>query len=110
MDLAGKEILARIFEPTTSVALADGTRLVQRHEVFDDWTRVRNEWILIRRGRSKTFHFHHTIYSGQELRERLKRVGFADVRLFGSLDGTEYGVNASRLIAVAQKPSSRGTT
>ena len=104
IDLMGKEILARIAQPTTSDTLPDGARLVQRHEVFDDWTRVRNEWLLIRRGRVRTFRFHHTLYSGQELRDRLEQVGFIDLNLYGNLDGEPYGLNAQRLIAVARKP------
>jgi len=104
MDVMGKERLAKILQPTTSQVLPDGTMLVQRHEVFDDWTRIRNEWILLRRGRTKSFKFHHTVYSGQEMRDRLEQVGFDDVRLYGNLDGDEYGPDAQRLIAVARKP------
>lgn len=104
IDVMGKERLARILQPTTSETLPDGSQLVQRHEIFDDWTRVRNEWILIRKGRVKSFRFHHTIYSGQELRDRMTQAGFADVNLYGNLDGDEYGPNAQRLIAIARKP------
>ena len=104
LDVMGKERLARIFQGTSCGVLDDGTKLVQRHEIFDDWTRVRNEWILIRNGRAKTFKFHHTIYSGQELRDRLEGAGFHKVKLYGNLDGEEYGPDAQRLIAVAQKP------
>lgn len=104
IDVVGKEWLARVFAPTTSAALPDGTKLMQCHTIVDDWTRIRNEWILIRRGRAKTFTFHHTIYSGQELRERMEQVGFVQVKLFGSLDGGDYGPNASRLVAVGRKP------
>lgn len=103
IDVAGKEWLAKIFQPTTSVKTPDGTLLVQRHEIFDGWTRIRNEWILIRNGRAKEFHFHHTIYSGQELKDRLLDAGFADVRLCGDLSGGEYGATAERLVAVARK-------
>ena len=46
---------------------------------------------------------HHTIYSGQELKDRLYQVGFKRVKLFGDLDGNEYGVNAKRLVAAAWK-------
>jgi len=101
--LFGKEVLARIFQPTSSHDLADGSILVQRHEIFDDWTRIRNERILIKRDQVKTFRFHHTIYSGQELRELLEGVGFKDVRLYGSLYGEEYGLESNRLIVVGQK-------
>lgn len=110
IDVMGKERLASILQPTTSSVLQDGAKLIQRHEIFDDWTRIRNEWILIRKGKAKSFEFHHTIYSGQEMRDRMERVGFADVRLYGNLDGEEYGPNAHRLIAVGKKPSqTRGT-
>jgi len=106
LDMGGKEWLARIFAPTTSHTLPDGTILVQRHAIFDDWTRIRNEWILIRRGRAKTFTFHHTIYSGQELRDRMEQVGFVGVKLYGNLRGEEYGSKAERLVAVGRRPGS----
>ena len=53
------------------------------------------------------FRFHHTLYSGQELQDRLEQTGFGEVRLFGNLDGEEYGPEARRLIAVARKPRRR---
>ena len=105
VDVMGKERLAKILQPTTSDVLPDGTVLVQRHEVFDDWTRVRNEWILVRNGRARSFKFHHALYSGQEMRERLEAVGFTDVRLHGTFEGDAYGPNAQRLIAIARKPA-----
>jgi SAM-dependent methyltransferase len=105
-DLMGKERLARIHEPTTSTRLPDGSLVVERHEIFDDWTRIRNEWLLIRNGRAKSFKFHHTIYSGQELRDRMERAGFVGLKLYGNLDGDGYGPNAQRLIALGRKPGS----
>ena len=104
IDIIGKERLAKIFQSTTSRVLPDGTTLVQRHEVFDNWTRIRNEWTLVRRGRARSFRFHHTIYSGQELKDRLEQAGFASVKLYGNLNGDDYGPEAERLIAVARKP------
>lgn len=103
LDVLSKERLTTTFQPTTSTKLADGTVLVERHEVIDDWSRIRNEWIVIRGRRATTFAFHHTIYSGQELRRLLKDAGFADVELFGHLDGRPFGYSAPRLVAVARK-------
>ena len=103
IDVMGKEKLARIFSPTTSQQLEDGSLLIHRHDVFDGWSRMRNEWILIKDSTVKSYRFHHTIYSGQELKERLERVGFSDVRLYGDLDGNEYGSDAKRLVALAGK-------
>ena len=106
IDVMGKELLARGFLPTTSDELADGRMLIQRHEIFDNWTRIRNQWIVIENDVATTFRFHNTVYSGQEIQDRLFEAGFRDVRLFGSVDGSEYGLNARRLVAVARKASS----
>ncbi len=103
IDVMGKERLARILQPTTSNVLEDGTKLIQIHEIFDDWTRIKNEWLLIKEGKAASFTFHHTIYSGQELRDRMEQAGFIDIKLYGSLDGDPYGADALRLIAVGKK-------
>ncbi len=103
MELMSKEVLARGFLPTSSEELADGRLLVERREVCEDWTRLRNQWTVIENDKATTFRFEHTVYSGQELRDRLLDAGFGDVKLFGGLDGSEYGLNARRLVAVARK-------
>ena len=104
IDVKGKERIAREWQATTADLRQDGTLLVQRNEVLDDWTRVRNELILIREGKAKHFKSTVTIYSGQELRDRLEAAGFHDVKLYGNLAGDAYGPKAERLIAAAQKP------
>lgn len=103
LEMMGKEILARIFQPTGAEELPDGSILVQRREIFDDWSRIRNEWILIKEGKATSFKFHHTLYSGQELKDRFIQAGFSKVKLFGNLEGMEYGPGAYRLIAVGWK-------
>jgi SAM-dependent methyltransferase len=103
IDVIGKEYLARVLQPTTSQPGADGSLLVERREIFDDWSRIRNEWILIKDGQARTFKFHNTVYSAQELKDRLLHIGFRQVTVYGDLDGNEYGANALRLIAVARK-------
>lgn len=104
IDVMGKERLARVLLATASQPHPDGSLLIQRHEIFDDWTRIRNEWIVIRSGRSRHFKFYHTVYSGQELRSLLEQAGFEKIRLYGNLKGDTYGPEATRLIAVARKP------
>jgi SAM-dependent methyltransferase len=103
IDVMGKERIAKILQPTHSTRHPDGTLLVHMHEIFDDWTRIRNEWILIKGNRAKRFKFHHTLYSGQELKNLMLGAGFAEVKLFGDFDGHPYGPDAPRLVAVARK-------
>ena len=81
----------------------DGTLFVEWSEILDDWTRVRTEWILIKDGRARAFRFQLTIYSGQELKDLLVQAEFAEVTLFGDLDGNHYGPRADRLIALGRK-------
>jgi SAM-dependent methyltransferase len=103
IDVFGKERLAKGFAATTSTRNADGSLLIQTHEIFDDWTRIRNEWILLKGSRARRFKFHHTIYSGHELKDLLRQAGFAEVKLYGDFDGRPYGLDAPRLVAVACK-------
>jgi SAM-dependent methyltransferase len=103
IDILGKEPLARKLQPITASQGADGSLLIERHEIFDDWTRIRNEWTLVTGETAKSFKFHHTIYSGQEMKSLLQRAGFEEVKLFGDLAGSEYGLDAGRLIAVGRR-------
>lgn len=103
IEMVGKEYLAQVFQPTTAEEAEDGSLLVQRHEIFDDWGRIRNEWIVIRDGATRTFRFHHTLYSAQELKDRASVAGFRDVRVYGDLEGHGYGPGSERLVVVATR-------
>jgi SAM-dependent methyltransferase len=102
IDVMGKEWLARHFWPARSRSLPDGTLLVDRSTVLDDWTRVENQGVLIREGRVRTFRSRLNVYSGLELRDRITAAGFEAVALYGGLDGSPYGLDAARLVAVAR--------
>jgi len=104
IEVLGKERLAKVFQPTSSTLLPDGAVLIERREILDDWTRIRNEWLLLKNNRVKRFPFQNNVYSGRELGDRLELAGFTSVRLYGSLAGQPYGPDAERLIAVARKP------
>ena len=107
LDVAGKEVVAEHFERTLSHAVAGSGLLMERREVVDDWTRLRQEWTLLRKERTQTFRFEHTLYSGLELKERLLAAGFGAVRLYGDFDGMPYGPGSRHLVAVATKPMSQ---
>ncbi len=106
IDVMGKERLAKIFQPSMVDVLEDGTMVLQRPEIFDNWTRVRNQWTIIKGDRARSFHFQHTIYSGQELKDRMTQVGFESIQLYGCLEASPYDSNAQRLVISGLKPSS----
>jgi hypothetical protein len=103
VDVMGTEVLARIYRDTSSQELENGDVLVQRRHAVNDWREMDNRWTLIQGERARTFHFRHWLYSGWELKQMLLAAGFAEVTLYGGLDGAEYGPEARRLIAVARK-------
>jgi SAM-dependent methyltransferase len=103
MELLGKEYLAAHYVNARCVDYADGTMVVQRAKIGNDWTRCYCDWTIVQKGRARTHKFDHFVYSGRELKDLLLRAGFADVQLYGDLRGSAYGVDALRLVAVARK-------
>ena len=104
MELMGKEVLASIFSRVGVAEPEDGSRLFMVRDVKDDWSVVSNLWTLVRDGKAMEYSFSHRIYSAVELRGMLERAGFCNVRLYGGLNGSEYGTKASRLVAMASAP------
>lgn len=104
IEVMSKEIVARVFTHSSCSDLEDGWVLLERREIFADWTRLRNDWTLVKNGRAKTFSFHQRIYSGQELRDLMERAGFTGVRLYGNLYGDPYDLYAQNLVIVGEKP------
>jgi len=107
IDIFGKEPLAMKYQATNSTQLADGVLLIERNEICEDWTRCRNEWVLVKGATARRFNFQTRLYSGQEMKDMFRRAGFEEVAVFGDLDGNEYGVNANRLIAIGRKSHSQ---
>src|SRR5690242_3131735 len=102
IEMRGKEQLARVWKDAICTEFPDGTVWLQRPQVRNDWTRIGNEWILMRDGKYRSYVFEHTVYSGRELKDRLLLSGFQEVRLFGDLSGSRFGLDSTRLVAVAR--------
>jgi SAM-dependent methyltransferase len=100
----GKELLAARFQPTQADTLSDGSVMIQRRKVIDDWSRIDVEWIILEGGHATSFRLRHWLYSAREIRDLFASVGFTDISIYGGLDASPYGPQAQRLIAVAKKP------
>ncbi len=108
MELSGKEPLSRKFQPRRWHELDDGSILLEKVEVLDNWRRVEATWILLRGDERHTFTSNTRCYSGVELTDLLHEAGFADVTLYGAFDGRPYDENAERLVACARKTLTAG--
>ena len=103
MDMVGRERMERQGMEPRSIRFANGAVLIQQPHVNADWTRLDNQWTLLKGGHSRSYRFEHRLYSGQALQRSLESCGFTDVRLYGDLAGSRYGPEALRLVAVARK-------
>ncbi len=104
MDMTGKEILAREFQPRDWSMLEDGTLRLEERKITRDWSWIETRWILIRDGEQREFPLSHRIYGASDLRHILAQAGFDPIRIYGDLSGGPYDHTAHRLVAVARKP------
>jgi len=102
IDVMGKEILARIFRERDWQE-QNGSFVLQERKICRSWSWIENRWILLKEGKQYEALISHRLYSAEELSGLLTDSGFSCVNIYGDLTGAEYGHNAKRLIAVANK-------
>ena len=102
IETQGKEILARDFRERDWGKEGD-LLILSEKKVSQNWGRIETRWIVIR----GTERIEHRVsvrsYSAVELSSLLAACGFSEVRVFGSLDGTEYDQASQRLVVVGCK-------
>jgi SAM-dependent methyltransferase len=102
IETAGKEILAREFQERDWSEDGDTLILAER-KPQQNWRRIQTRWIVIK-GDQRV---EHTVsvrsYSAVELSSLLSDCGFADVQVFGSLEGIDYDQEARRLVVVGTR-------
>lgn len=106
MDIAGKEVIARIWQERDWHE-EDGRIFLRESKISQNWSWCENTWMMLENDKVKKFEFAHRIYSAVELVGLLTDCGFSSVNIYGDLAGADYDHNAKRLIAVAQKSGER---
>ena len=102
IETAGKEILAGNFRERDWSEEGDLLVLSER-KVSQHWSRIETRWIVIQGTKRVEHRVSVRSYSAMELSSLLFDCGFPKVRIYGSLDGTEYDQMAQRLVVVGQK-------
>ncbi len=102
LDVIGREVAVTRWQEQRRHEV-EGVVYVERSWGEADWSRLVSDWSVIRAGVRSEFRVTQRLYSGAELQELLRSVGFAEVRITGSLDGeTPYDESALRLVSVAR--------
>ena len=102
-DLAGKEVLARIYQGRDWGQVADGTLVLEERKVVGAWEAIQTRWIFIQGTERQEFTTCLRLYSAREITDLLKKAGFGSVAVHGALDGSPYDQTATRLIVTARK-------
>ena len=102
IETLGKETLARKFVPRAWHELEDGSIMLERRRICDDWSGCASDWILFRGSERSDHRVYTRLYSAVEIRNLLHEAGFGDVSILGALDGRPYDHEAERLVAVAR--------
>ena len=103
IDMVGKEVLARIFQPRDWDRLDDGSIALFERRITRDWSWIENTWILYHDGRFQEFQLGHRLYAAAELKAMLEGVGFERISVYGGTDGCAYDNKAKRLVVLAQR-------
>lgn len=102
IETAGKEIVARGFQERDWSESGDALVLAER-KPRQNWGRIQTRWIVIK-GIQR---IEHTVsvrsYSAVELSSLLSDCGFADVKVYGDLEGHDYDLGAKRLVVMGSR-------
>lgn len=102
VDLLGREAAARQ-EARERRHEIGNVLYLERTAGVDEASRLISDWTVVREGARSAFRVAQRLYTGAELEDLLRSVGFAEVRIAGSLDGvTPYDGSAARLVGVAR--------
>jgi len=104
LELVGRETLAKHFRQTDWREDPDGTLVLEHRTLKDDWSWIESRWIVIKGTDRHEIRFGHRLYTASNLKALVESAGFGEVRALGSLAGTPYDQDATRLVVTARRP------
>ncbi len=102
VEMMGKEILARIFQPR-GWHEDNGLIVLEERKVTRNWGWMENRWIIIRGNERVEHRLSHRLYAATELISLLISSGFMAAEAYGGLDGSPYDHTAKRLVVLARR-------
>jgi SAM-dependent methyltransferase len=83
--------------------LGQGRSIVERAELVQDGAVIQRSWQLRWPGGERSWMAWHRLYSITSLRELLEQCGFADVAVYGGLDGRAFSPTSDGAVLVARR-------
>jgi SAM-dependent methyltransferase len=106
LDMAGKEVLARVYQDRDWYEFNDGSLLLEERSVTASWDEMVGRWIFIDEAGKVEYPSRLRLYSAAEMARELRAAGFTAIELYGGLDGSPYNNEAKRLVAIGRKQTS----
>lgn len=102
IETMGKEILARGFQERDWSEEGDTLVLAER-KPHQNWGRMQTRWIVIKGNQQVEYTVSVRSYSAVELSSLLSDCGFANVQVYGDLEGIDYDQGAKRLVVIGTR-------
>ncbi len=102
IEMMGKELVARDFRERDWNEV-NGVIILEDRKLLNNWEKIESRWIILKDDQQIEHKFVLRLYSARELASLLKQGGFADVNVYGSLEGIDYDHKAKRLVVAAHK-------
>lgn len=103
LETKGKEVTARDFKESEWYE-EDGMYVLAKYEIEENWTLLKNRWILITEDSRCDYTFSHRLYSAHEALDLLKQAGFTNLAAYGSLQKIPYNAKAETLVLLGTAP------
>ena len=104
MEMAGKEVVARVFQPRQWEEHGE-VIVCQETKIVDAWRFVESRLLFFHAGQRREFTIKTRCFSAVELSDLLAGCGFVEIEVFGDLAGAPYDHQAKRLVVIARRPS-----
>jgi len=102
IEILGKEVIAATFQEYQE-ATYDDFKVVSTSRIIKNWTVLECTRRIVSNDREQEIVAYHRLYSASELTAHLDYIGFRNIKVFGSFNGTPYNQRAKSLVVIAEK-------
>ncbi len=102
IEILGKEVIASTFQQEERQEF-EGYKVIPTSQVINDWSSILVKRLISKDGVEREILATHRLYSATEMKQKLKEVGFMNLKVHGNFAGAPYDSDAKSMIIIAEK-------
>lgn len=102
MEILGKEVVALTFKPQEQQEF-EGYNVITTSQIINDWSSIQFKRLIRKDGVEREQLATHRLYSATEMKQKMKEVGFKNLKVYGNFAGAPYDSRAKSMIIIAEK-------